>query len=214
MEMQNLEIEKNEINLTDKNSETKLINQKYVRFNSLSNDPNKTSHALSDTQLSTEKNSSSTSVPNTLVFSQTDNNYDKSHHMNLTLNQNKNNNNNYSYKRRSDATGSLTQNEDNFSSNTLATDKLNQEQLNLRLREILVYSYMFVIFFASPIACISLYYGLKASNQIKDENLKGAEKSLRKAHYINLSAFIVGSLMYITSIIVAVIFLMATNSCT
>ena len=93
-------------------------------------------------------------------------------------------------------------------SQNLSTDNANLNHLKQRLRDVQTFSCLFLFsLFCAPIAIVSFYFGLKASAQLKANKQMEAEKTLRKAHFANLSAFISGSLICITYFAISIILL-------
>lgn len=94
------------------------------------------------------------------------------------------------------------------------SQQVNLSNLEQRKREILTYSVLLAFMFGSPIALVGLYFGLKANNQIKENNgsHQDAEKSLRKAHFINLAAFIINTLLFLTYLVISMLLLFFFNN--
>ena len=121
-------------------------------------------------------------------------------------NFNINNNSENSFKRTYISLKNSQNNEANSSYSE--HDNSNLNHLEQRIRDVLTLSYLFLFsIFCSPIAIVSLYFGLKASAQLKAEKQKDAEITLRKAHFANLSAFISGSLICISYFTISIILL-------
>jgi hypothetical protein len=104
--------------------------------------------------------------------------------------------------------------DESLSRSEVNLDMTSQTQFCEHVRETLTYSYLFLFIFASPIALVALYFGLKASYTLTEDNQKQTAKLLRKAHLANLSALILGSFIYITCIVIfSLLFLQNDPKC-
>lgn len=84
-------------------------------------------------------------------------------------------------------------------------------ELKLRIRHHLVYSFLFLVFFVSPLALLALFYGYKASLLINENDFAAVEDFLVRAHFINIMVFIMGALIYATYFIVSLVLLSNSN---
>ena len=84
-------------------------------------------------------------------------------------------------------------------------------ELKLRIRHHLVYSFLFLVFFVSPLALLALFYGYKASLLINENEFAAVEDFLVRAHFINIMVFIMGALIYATYFIVSFVLLSNSN---
>lgn len=86
------------------------------------------------------------------------------------------------------------------------------KELKTRLRSALVYSILFTSFFFSPFSLVGLWYGLKAKKEILIEDYVKANKFLTKADYANIIGLVVGSVIYLTLILVLSLFILNFKS--
>lgn len=96
-------------------------------------------------------------------------------------------------------------NAENVSSSLSINDALLIKELRLRLRNILTYSCLILVFFLSPVVLISLFYGVRAKRELNKHNYVLVHNHLTRAHYLNLMAFVVGSIIYATYFVVSVL---------
>jgi hypothetical protein len=116
------------------------------------------------------------------------------------LNTNNNNNNNASVtKLETNSTEFTTTDVDISAICNLACTMRNNyiNVLNKRKQDIFINSLLILIFCISPIAILPFYYCHEAGKQIKYENYEHVEFLLRRANYINITALIIGSVIYI-----------------
>ena len=79
--------------------------------------------------------------------------------------------------------------------------------LHQRKQDILMNSLLITFFCLSPIAIVPIYYCIEASKHMKHKNYENVEFLLRRANYLNLTALIIGSVVYIGLLTVAAIVL-------
>lgn len=127
-------------------------------------------------------------------------------------NFNTNNNNNASILNIESDLGDLIKNEDDMKAICNLACKMRNNYVNLlnkRKQDVFINSVLISIFCLSPISLLPFYYCLEAGKQIKYENYENVEFLLRRAGYLNLTAFIIGSVIYIGLLSVALALLLS-----
>ena len=135
----------------------------------------------------------------------------KKRHTNTTTTNNNNNNGASITKIESNLTDLITNEADMRAICKLACTMRNSyvNLLNKRKQDVFINSILISIFCISPISLLPFYYCLEAGKQIECENYEHVEFLLRRASYLNLTAFIIGSVIYIGLLSVALVLLLS-----
>ncbi len=86
---------------------------------------------------------------------------------------------------------------DNNPKNNLPFYKSYLEELQQRQRDAFTYSLTITILFQSCLALVALFYSIRASQEIKKRNFTASKLYIYRANSINLTALVMGSILFL-----------------